>query len=152
MTDIDEAEVKALREAYDGQARQLETQTNRIKQLEEAQLMRAVQDLVNAELANTEMPEMTRRRLAESLAQRPKLKEDGSIDVDGYRTHIKESVAAELRYLAEATGLGSGRIVGLGAASLEEADGARAVESLEKSFLRLGMSAEGAKLAAAGRR
>lgn len=151
-TAMDETEAKALREAYDARTRDLEERDNRIKQLEEAMLMRQVKDLVDAELATIEMPDMTRKRLSEALAQRPKLKDDGTIDVDGFRAHIRESVTAELRYLAEATGLGSGKIVGMGVSSLEEAEGQRAAESLEKSFIRMGMTPESAKVAAAGRR
>jgi hypothetical protein len=150
-TVMDPEEAKALREANTAYQSQLQESQNRIKQLEEAELMRKVADLVREELATIEMPEPTRKRLAEVLAQRPKLKEDGTIDVEGFRSHIRESVAAELRYLAESTGLGSGKIVGLGVSSLEEAEDQRAYESLEQSFVRMGHSTEAAKIMARGR-
>lgn len=158
MDDLQEAkglsaeDAKALREAFAGQTREIDEQKHRIKQLEEMVLMRQVADFVSAELAAYTMPDMTRTRLAEALAERPKLKESGEIDVESFRSHIKEKVTGELRYLAEATGLGSGRIVGLGASSLQEADDSRAYESLEKSLGKMSGSPEAAKIAARGRR
>jgi hypothetical protein len=147
---VDEEQARALREAMTGLEQRNTELTDQLARMQEALLIRDVRDVLGAALREMDMPDMTRQRLSESLQGRAPIK-DGALDRDAYRTLIAESVKAELAYLAQATGLGDGRIRGMGATQAPS-DAAAATESLAESLKRLGgFSDDLAKVAANGR-
>lgn len=118
-----------------------------VTRLKEAIVLREAKSYVDEVLAGIEMPAMTRTRLAQGLAAKPALKEDGTLDRNAYKAQIEEAANAELKYLAEAAG-GSGRITGMGPSQTAGDDGQAA---LVEAFKRAGLSDEQAAFAAAGR-
>jgi hypothetical protein len=146
---VDEEQARALREAMAGLEQRNTELTDQLARMQEALLIRDVRDMLGSALRELDMPDMTRQRLFESLQGRAPIK-DGALDRDAYRTLIQESVKAELAYLAQATGLGDGRIRGMGATAAPS--DAAAQESLAESLKRLGgFSDDLAKVAANGR-
>lgn len=115
----------------------------------EALVLREARDVVVAELAKAQIPDVTRARLADTLGKNPPVKE-GALDKEALVGAVKEAVAAEVAYLASITG--SGQIKGMGGTSAgagptpEELD-----KSLTESFRAIGLDEKTAKLAAAGR-
>jgi hypothetical protein len=110
-------------------------------------ILREARDVVVAELASAQIPDITRGRLTESLGKNPPVK-DGQLDAEALKASVKESVAAEVDYLAKITG--SGQVRGMGGAGTAAPVDVDA--SLNESFRALGMTESGAKIAAAGRR
>lgn len=120
----------------------------------EALILREAKDHVNAVLAKSDLPAITRTRLAKNLAEAAPVK-DGVLDKAAFETQIAEAVKAEVQYLVEAAGLG--RIRGMGGSSEDEANeeiiaADEAEKSLMESFQSMGLSESGAKVAAAGRK
>ena len=120
----------------------------------EALILREAKEHVNAVLAKSDLPAITRTRLAEGLAKAAPVK-DGALNKAAFETQISEAVKAEVQYLVEAAGLG--RIRGMGGSSEDEAsdeiiEANEAEKSLQESFQILGLSESGAKVAAAGRK
>jgi hypothetical protein len=143
---VSATELKALEE----KVAQLTTQNAR---LAEAQMIREARDVVSVVLARMDLPDVTRARLTESLAKNPPVK-DGALDKEALKSLAKKTADAEIAYLAEAAGLGSGRIVGMGSGSSLESDSVEIAEAeakLAESFSGLGMSEKAAKVAATGR-
>lgn len=128
---------------------QLETQNAR---LQEALLLRDARDYVATQLATSTLPDVTKVRLAESLATNPPVK-DGVMDKAAYAARIQEAVKAETEYLQKVAGLGSGRIVGMGHSdqNTQEFDEAAVQKRLNESFARMGLSEKEAAIAANGR-
>ncbi len=140
--DLQEAQT-ALAEAQ----RQLTEEKSQTARLSEALLLRDARDFARNELAGIDMPDVTRTRLAESLANAPIVK-DGAIDREAFKAKIRETATVELKYLETATGRGSVR--GMGASgNVDDAKAAKA--SLTESFKRMGMSETSAAGAAAHR-
>jgi Zn finger protein HypA/HybF involved in hydrogenase expression len=112
---------------------------------EEALVLIEAEKVVTAKLAEAQIPDVTRTRLAASLAANPPAK-DGKLDKPALEKRIDEAVVAEVEYLAKLTG--AGQIRGMGVTALGEAD---MTKELTESFKRLGYSPDKAAIAAAGR-
>lgn len=145
MIQIEEKELTALRESAE-----------RVKRLEEAQLVRDGQAIVIREVSkHSTLPELTRNRLVERLTAMPfnVPMKDGKVDEAAITALVKEAADAEKKYLTEVLGLG--RVVGMG--STPAADAAETTEVKEseammlESFKGLGMSEKAAQLAVKGR-
>lgn len=135
-------EIKQLQEAKE----QAETEAKRLK---EALVMRDAKEFVTAELAKTDLPEVTKKRLAESLSRSPVLDESGKLDKVKMKDVIDESVKTEAEYLAQAAGYGS--IKAMGESEPGNVDVGNIEHELVESFRAIGMSEEAAKQAAKGR-
>lgn len=143
MTEVE----KQLKEAQDRLA-QVEQQNAR---LQEALLRSQAADIVAAELRRCSLPDVTKVRLADSLAGNPPIK-DGAIDQTAYATQIAEAVKAESEYLASVAGLGSGRILGMGPSNGQgQQDEVALQKRLAAGFTGLGLSEAETKHAVAGR-
>jgi hypothetical protein len=150
VTGLSEEEARVLREAMAGQ-------DNRIKELEtvvarqnEALVLRDARDLIAQVLAESEMPDLTRKRLADDLIRRPALK-DGQLDRESMTTQVREAVKAEMTYLMQATG-GNGQIKGMGSNGVvSPAWQEQAEKGLAGGLGRLGLSEAAAQSAARGR-
>lgn len=146
---VDDQEARALREANTAFEQQITTLQEQVKRQAEALLMRDIRDVAHGRLSEKDMPDLTRQRLAESLPNRAPVKE-GVLDREAFQTLIDEAVKAELAYLAQATGMGSGRIRGMGPSAAEyDAEATKA--GLEESMKVLLGSDSAAKIAANGR-
>lgn len=69
----------------------------------EASLIREADTVVNAALAETSLPDVTRTRLRAQLTVNPPVKED-ALDVDALKTKVAEAATAEAAYIASFTG------------------------------------------------
>ena len=130
-------QVKAITEKMG----ELETENARLR---EVVLLGKARTFVSGKLAEMEIPEMTKERLAESLSKNPPVK-DGELDEGPLDEKIAEAVKSEMAYLSEITG--SGRIQGMGGSEPpEEEEGAeKLLESWEQRYLDEGYDAETAK-------
>jgi len=143
----DKEKFKEGKQMSEEKLKELEKENRRLK---ESLILREARDFVCGEIKESKLPEITKQRLTESLAQSPKLDKEGNLDKDEYKKQIKEAIDTEIDYIAKLTG--SGEIKGMGegdpgeATNLEEAE-----KVLEDSFARLGMSESAAKIAAKGR-
>lgn len=120
--------------------------------LSEALVLRDARDMVKEALDGVvHLPEITKKRLSETLSLNPPMK-DGALDRAAFKTTIEETVKAEVQYLE--TVLGKGQIRGLGESQDVEEEGTKGKveESLEASFSALGLSETAAKHAARGRK
>ena len=119
VTKMDE-DLKRLQE----QMQQLQQENARLK---EANILRDARDYVRQRLAGAEMPDVTRVRLVESLSANPPTA-DGALDLKALGESVDGRVKAEIEYLQQAAGYGTGRIAGMGASdnisgpTLEAAD------------------------------
>jgi hypothetical protein len=146
---MDEQQEKQLLENVTTLQSSLETVTNTNARLTEALVLRDAKDMVKEALTNLSLPEVTKARLIADLPLIAPVKE-GALDKDAFGTKITEAIKAEAKYLTEAAGLGS--IRGLGGSDEEEGEVEEASisESLQSSFTDLGLSENGAKIAARG--
>lgn len=144
-------ELKSQLTEAQGRLTQLE-QTN--ARLSEALLLRDARDYVAGQLATSTLPDVTKARLAESLATNPPVA-GGALDKAAYAARIQEAVKAETEYLQKVAGYGSGRIVGMGGTGEQgggaEFDEAATKKRLAESFQRMGLSEKEAGIAANGR-
>lgn len=126
---------------------QIEEQNAR---LQEALLLREARDFVRGQLAVVTLPEPTKQRLFESLTLAP-LVVEGKLDVVAYAQRVKDAVAAEAAYLAEAGSWNSGQILGMGAAPQQELDEVGQKKRLAEAFARMGLNEREVGHAVAGR-
>jgi hypothetical protein len=150
VTEISEQEAKTLREAMSGLERQLAESQAMIARQNEAILLRDARDLITSVLAETEMPDLTRKRLLDDLVKRPIIKE-GQLDHEATTLAVREAVKAEMTYLAQATG-GTGQIRGMGTNGVTSPQWQEQAEAkVAASMRRLGLSETAATAAAHGR-
>ena len=122
----------------------IQESADEIKKFNEAVLLKDAADFVNAELAEVEMPDLTKKRLADKLSAKPMLAEDKTIDKEAWKLVIAEAVKEELDYLS--TIVGSGKIKDMGESkAADEGDAPTFAESMAKLFESRGMSKEEAK-------
>jgi len=121
----------------------LKAANEKIDQHNEAALLKEAADFVNAELAEIEMPDLTKERLAKKLSAKPVLAEDKTIDKEAYKKVIGESVKEELDYLGKI--VGTGKITGLGESAAADEEVPSYAESMAKVFVAQGKTLEEAK-------
>ncbi len=103
-----EAAEKELKELKETQA----AQTTELARLQEAGVTREAVEVATELLGKVEhLPEITAKRLVESLSKAPPVK-DGALDRDAYEKVIEEAAQTEIEYLASLTK--SGSITGMG--------------------------------------
>lgn len=118
----------------------------RADRAEEALVLREAKDFVATKLAEAQIPDVTRARLAKVLALNPPAKE-GKLDQPTLEKRVDEAVKGEIEYLANLTEAGKIRGMGAGGAGKEE----DLTPQLEAAFKGMGLSESAAKHAAAGR-
>jgi len=94
--------------------------------LKEALLLIEARTFVEAKVKASTLPEISKTRVAESLAKAPVVK-DGKLDEAAYTAAIEAAVKAEAEYLAK---LGAGKVSGMGAGAPTE----MTLEEAEKAF------------------
>ena len=146
---ITEQEIQSLREAA-AKADRLETEVARMK---ERNLVADATAYATRSISDAGLPDVTKKRLIESLAKNPPATDKGDLDVAKFTALIETTVKEESAYLAEATN--SGKVRNLGPAGTKPAteafSDADVDKLLESSFGRLGMTESAAKVAAQGR-
>lgn len=121
--------------------------------LKEAALLRDAKDMARQQLAEANIPDVTKQRLAAQLAANPPVTEDGELDTESLAERVQEAVKAEVAYLSEAAGYGSGRIESMGSSGAAPEYDATEVEGrIAANFQRLGLSESAAQRAATERR
>jgi hypothetical protein len=152
-SDVDETRVQELiREALEPvqnaltEARsELEAAQTENSRLREALIVREARDLVAAQLASSQLPELTRGRLLQRLTADPPVRE-GALDAEALTAAVTTAIAEEAEYLSQVAGSpvrGMGTHVPYDDQKEEAARIAR--------YQRLGLSESAAKVAAAGR-
>ena len=131
---------------------ELGDETSRLK---EVVILREARDFVSTKLGESELPDITKSRLVETLSKHPVLDDAGALDSEKYTQHIDEAIKSETEYIAKLTGTGDGKVKGMGSAQ-ESGDGmAQLKESFKRGYLREGRSEEEADrlagIAATGR-
>ncbi|NOH14201.1 MAG: hypothetical protein HND51_21370 [Chloroflexi bacterium] len=154
------ADEKELQEAQEKQAaaeKLAEEAAAENARLKEAQMLREAKDCATEKLAKLEMPDVTRKRLVESLSSNPPATDEGMLDKEKFQEAIDETLKEEAEYLQEVSG--SGQITGMGEAAStdttpkdEDAALEEIEESLQESFEAMDMPESAAKIAAGGRR
>lgn len=123
--------------------------------LREAMTLRDAREAAALGLRTVTLPEVTKARLVEQLAANPPVTEAGELDRAALATRLSEAVSTESAYLAQATGYGSGRIVGFGGtvshANTNPDPANNNVTRLTENFRSLGLSESAAAIAAVGR-
>ena len=139
-----EAAEKELTELKEAQGKQ----TTELVRLQEAGVLREARVVVTEILGKVEhLPEITAKRLVESLSKSPPTK-DGVLDRDPYEKAIDEAVQDEIAYLAKLTE--SGSVKGMGGAGGD--DDEEREKRLKESFITImGGDEKLAELAVAGR-
>ena len=141
-----EAAEKELTELKETQTKQ----TTELARLQEAGVVREAREVATEILGKVEhLPEITAKRLVESLSKSPATK-DGGLDRDAYEKAIEEAAQSEIDYLAKLTE--SGRITGMGGSTAGDDDTEARRERLQESFITImGGDKALAEVAAAGR-
>ena len=144
-----EQEIQSLREAA-AKTDRLETELARMK---ERNLVADATAHATRSISDSGLPDVTKKRLIESLAKNPPATDKGDLDVAKFTALVETTVKEESAYLAEATN--SGKVRNLGPAGTKPAteafSDADVDKLLESSFGRLGMTESAAKVAAQGR-
>ena len=150
-----EAELKEAQDATTAAQKELadlkeagEKQATELVRMQEASVLREATTVATEAFGKVEhLPEITQKRLVESLAKSPPVK-DGKLDRDAFATSLEEAAKSEIAYLASLTE--SGKITGMGGGTETDTEANR--KSLEESFETiLGGDKELAKTAAQGR-
>jgi hypothetical protein len=138
---MDDEKVKELEEAK----KTLEDERTKLveenQRLKEAQVLREAHDLSAEKVGASDLPEITKNRLIETLSKSPVMK-DGALDVAEYGKAIDEAIKAESDYIAKLTG--AGKIKGMGTSGNAD-DKAKLKETVKANFQREGKSAEEAE-------
>lgn len=115
-----------------------------IARLKETIVLRESRDFVSGKVGESDLPDITKSRLVESISKHPVLGEDGTLDTDKYSQKIDEAIKVEKEYIAKLTGTGDGKVKGMG--STDSGDGkSRLRESLMDGFLLEGKTPEEAE-------
>lgn len=131
----------------------LESLREQNRKLQEKVLLADASQVLEQELSEAKLPDVTKARLKESLLNNATAKDDGELDTDKFKETIKEAIKKEAEYIAKLTG--GGEIRGLGESEGnnedEEAQQKEVKEALAKEWQRMGYSEEYAKKMAEGR-
>lgn len=145
VPNVDEL-AEARRERDESRTQLQEAQRENARLLERL-VLREAKDMVATELRNVKLPDITKTRLAETIALNPPMK-DGQLDENALKVRIGEAVRSEAEYIAKLTE--SGRVRGFGADDTD-GGGVKLEEGLLEVFTGLGLSESVAKAAARGR-
>jgi hypothetical protein len=152
---VTEAEIKELRDQLAEANKQIGLLTESSARQSEAILLSQSRTFVSETLASIEMPEPTRKRLAEKLSAAPVCGENGTLDKAAFKTHIEEAAKAEIEYLGSIVSEGgSGQIRGMNSTGDGEPvtlDEAAIDAQMEQAFQGIGLSESASRLAATAR-
>lgn len=138
MTD---EEIKTLEESKTQLEKDNSELMEEIKRLQEREVLREAKELVLSIVSKSELPDITKDRLTESLSRNP-ITVDGKLDTEKFTQHITEEVSKAVAEVAIITE--SGKVKGMGES--DATDGRTALkESFKRGYLREGYSDEDAE-------
>ena len=148
---VSEQALQEARAAADAALAEAQAARAENARLREAMLLTQARDHAARELARIPgLHALTQERLAAQLVTQAPIVE-GALDIAAFTTAIREAAAAELAYLAETTGIGSGRPVGMGSTPTEPLTEADAQKALAEAVRGWGLTEQQAAAFAAGR-
>jgi hypothetical protein len=139
---------KELQEANAQLTTKVNEQAAQLARLSEAMLLREAGEFAAVQLAESQLPVITRNRLIKQLAANPPVK-DGKLDHVAFATAIAEAIRAETAYLVEVTG--GGKITGMGAAPAADPKPEETQAAMKESYMAMGYDEATASLMAKGR-
>lgn len=140
------AQVRELTEARDALARERDELAAERDRLRERVALSEARGVVSTALAESNLPEITRARIARLLENAAPTNDEGELDRDALQRHVDEVIETERTYLEQ---VGGSPVSGAGDSS--EATGGDGAAQLAEAFKGLGLSDELAEIAAAGR-
>ena len=148
---MDEKELKEAKEKLEKENQELQEAKKKLEEenqrYREAQLTSQAKGIVQEELKESNLPDVTKQRLVEQLSTKYEVKE-GKIDEDKFKEKIKEAVKAEAQYLSQI--MGQGNIKGFGESEGGN-DGEVNMEEATQYWMDMGYSKEMAKQMVNGR-
>lgn len=142
--DVSQEELDATKQALAEAVKRLDEQSTELARIKERALLAEAAAIVREQLAGTSLPQMTRDRIASSLARFAPLTDAGALDAAALKTAVDEAATAEMAYLAGVTG--GNPVRGMGATPIKEED---ATAGLVESFKARGFAQEIAERMAA---
>jgi hypothetical protein len=141
-------DLEALREANAQLEKKLADQAALTARLQEGLLLREAEALAATELAKSELPVVTQKRLLPILSKTAPIK-DGKLDKVVFQAQIAETIKDETAYLVEVTG--GGKITGMGSTTEVDPKPEELVKSMKESYLTMGYDNATAEKLAKGR-
>ncbi|MGR3219621.1 MAG: hypothetical protein ACUZ8H_07370, partial [Candidatus Anammoxibacter sp.] len=123
--------------------------TDELKKLKGKALLSDAREFVEKALKDSELPDLAKDRLKESLSEKPIVNDKGEMDELKYLESIKNAIKKETEYLASLSE--SGKITGMGGGGDHDDEDKKLIKSIEESFSDLGYSDEQVKVLAKGR-
>ncbi len=120
-----------------------------IKRLKEKEVFNDAREFVELKLKESELPDIAKTKLSDSLSKNPPTDEKGGLDLLKFGESVKNGIEAETSYLAKLSE--SGKITGMGSGESNEFDDTKIKESLTKSFKGLGLDGKVLEIAVNGR-
>lgn len=131
---------------------QLTEATTENGRLREMLTLREARDIVSEAISklSTPLPDITARRLIETISRNPAVNDKGEIDKEKFATQITEAVTAEVKYLSEV--MGSGAVTGMGGGSGSGGgNDDQSGTTLSEALKGLGLSDKSLEIASHGR-
>ena len=121
-----------------------------IDRLKEKEVLSDAKEFVKSKLKESELPDITKARLLDSLSRNPATDDKGALDLLKFGESVKKGIEDETSYLAKLSD--SGKITGMGSSTeVEEEKETKVKESLKKSFEALGFEGKALEIAVNGR-
>lgn len=144
MTDEEKVALEGKLQAAEKERDDLRDENVKLKEenarLSENLLLIDATAFVTAEIKETQIPDLTRQRLIETMGKNPPVKE-GKLDEEAFKETIKQKLAEEVEYLSKVTK--SGEIRGMGDSASQHAGTLK--ESFKTHYLDEGKSEEDAE-------
>ena len=137
---MNDDEIRELQEAKEKLEAEKESLLTEVGRLQEAETFRAAEKIVREKVGASELPEITKTRLIESLAKKP-IVTDGKLDEEKFSQYVDEAIKSETEYVAKLTE--SGKVKGMGSGGGEGSGNLK--ESLTKLYMRQGKTREAAE-------
>ena len=162
MSETEKTELENLRKAkaendtkitesqkqIDESKKQIEAMNAEIAKLQESDRKTRAKEIAIKELETSKLPKPAQLRIAESVSQNPPVK-DGVIDLDTFKTILKESIESEQKYLSEIITSTGAKITGMGESKTDkpdaEADRKKLRETWKSKYVREGKTAQEAE-------
>jgi len=162
MSETEKTELENLRKAkaendtkitesqkqIDESKKQIEAMNAEIAKLQESDRKTRAKEIAIKELETSKLPKPAQLRIAESVSQNPPVK-DGVIDLDTFKTILKESIESEQKYLSEIITSTGAKITGMGESKPDkpdaEADRKKLRETWKSKYVREGKTAQEAE-------
>lgn len=123
-----------------------------IKRFKEKEVLSEAKEFVDSKLKESELPDITKTRLLDSLARNPTTDDKGGLDLLKFGESVKKGIDDEISYLAKLSD--SGKITGMGGGGDHEADDTlkENMKSITRSFVGLGLEGKELEIAVNGRK